>query len=65
MDKMGSTMSSLIFFIKAVLSPILALILIADMSILKPHNYSGVIIMAVGSVVIFFAQMKLSKKKVS
>ncbi|MGL5066918.1 MAG: DMT family transporter [Sarcina sp.] len=63
MDKMGSIMSSLIFFIKPVLSPILALILIADMSILKPHNYIGVIIMAVGSVVIFFAQMKLSKKK--
>ncbi|MGL4655561.1 MAG: DMT family transporter [Sarcina sp.] len=62
MDKLGSTMSSLIFFIKPVLSPILALILIGDMSILKMHNYVGVIIMAIGSVVIFLVQMRLSKK---
>ncbi|MGL5633499.1 MAG: DMT family transporter [Sarcina sp.] len=62
MDKLGSTMSSLIFFIKPVLSPILALILIADTSILEMHNYIGVIIMAVGSIIIFIAQMKLSKR---
>lgn len=62
MDKMGSTMSSLIFFIKPVLSPILALIIVADVSILKPHNYIGVIIMALGSVVIFIGQLKLSKR---
>ncbi|MGL5649749.1 MAG: DMT family transporter [Clostridium sp.] len=63
MENTSATMSSLIFFIKPVLSPILALILIHDMSILDPHNYIGVIFMAVGSVVIFMMQLKLSKQK--
>ncbi|MGL4873715.1 MAG: DMT family transporter [Clostridium sp.] len=63
MEKTSATMSSLIFFIKPVLSPILALILIGDMSILKTHNYTGVIFMAIGSVVIFIMQLKLSKQK--
>ena len=62
MDRLGSTMSSLIFFIKSVLSLILALIIIADLSILKPHNYIGVIIMGIGSVIIFIGQLKISKK---
>ncbi|WP_297636034.1 DMT family transporter [uncultured Clostridium sp.] len=61
MEKLGATMSSLIFFIKPVLSPILALILIHDVSILYPHNYVGVIFMAIGSIIIFIIQMKMSK----
>lgn len=65
MDKMGATMSSLIFFIKPVLSPILALILISDMSILIFHNYIGVIIMAVGSVIIFIGQLRIGKKSLN
>ncbi|MGL5414656.1 MAG: DMT family transporter [Clostridium sp.] len=62
MEKTSATMASLIFFIKPVLSPVLALILIGDTSILKTHNYLGVILMAIGSIVIFLIQMKLNKK---
>lgn len=62
MEKTSATMASLIFFIKPVLSPILALLLIGDMSILKTHNYFGVILMAIGSIIIFTIQLKLNKK---
>lgn len=62
MENLGSTMSGLIFFIKPVLSPILALILIGDMSITYEHNYIGIIFMAIGSIIIFMMQMKLNKR---
>lgn len=58
MDKLGSTMSSLIFFIKPILSPILALIFISDTSIFMPNNYLGICIMAIGSIIIFLTQLK-------
>lgn len=62
MERTSATIASLMFFVKPILAPILALIIIHDTALFKINNLSGVILMLIGSFTIFYIQLKESKK---
>lgn len=62
MEKTNATMASLMFFVKPILAPILAFIIIGDTALFKINNLSGIILMLIGAFLIFSIQMKASNK---
>lgn len=62
MDEMSVTMASLAFFIKPVLAPIFAVLVLHE--VIAPNQFIGIVLMAIGSTAIFMLNRKAELREV-